>query len=388
MAGAALATELLERLAGVRLDGDAGRVISLYLDLDPSRFATAPARASEIGSLLDEAAREIRACDGLTHAARTALGEDLERLRAYFDAEFSADGARGMALFAAAPVGLFEAVPLARPVSTKATLDVAPRLGPLLDERPEASWLVVLVNRARAELLGGWIDRLADLSEWRDDVHGQQAQGGWSQARYERSEDEEAAAHVRRAFERLAKLPWRERYDHVLIATSPELRTDVERDIDATVRERLAAIVELDLLGMAPDAVLGELRPEMEKRERADEEALLERMREGIATGGRAAGGLDDVLFALVEQRVATLLLEPGLERPGVRCHRDGWMASGQGPDAPTTCPIDGTPLESRADIVEDARSAAVRTAADVVTIRWHEDALGPLGGIAALLRF
>ena len=38
MAGAVPANELLERLASVRLDDDAGRVISLYLDLDPSLF--------------------------------------------------------------------------------------------------------------------------------------------------------------------------------------------------------------------------------------------------------------------------------------------------------------------------------------------------------------
>jgi peptide subunit release factor 1 (eRF1) len=293
-----------------------------------------------------------------------------------------------MALFAAAPAGLFEAVPLSRPVDTEVTLDVAPRLGPLLDERPEASWLVVLINSREARLLGGWIEHLVELDQWHEDVHGRQATGGWSQARYERSEEGEAAAHVRKSLARLAKLPWHTRYQHVLVATTPELREHVERDLDSTVRERLAGVVERDLLGEPPDAVLSELRPEMEKREREDEEELLARMRDGIATRGRAVGGLDDVLFALAEQRVETLLIAPGLKRPGVRCHRDGWMASGEEPDAPTTCPLDGTPLERRADIVEDALAAAVRSSAHIVPIRWHEDALGPIGGVAALLRF
>lgn len=43
-------------------------VISLYLDLDPERFATAPARAAQIRSLVDQAARELdEAGDGLSH---------------------------------------------------------------------------------------------------------------------------------------------------------------------------------------------------------------------------------------------------------------------------------------------------------------------------------
>ena len=36
-------------------------LISLYMDLDPERFAIAPARASQIRSLVDEAGRELEA---------------------------------------------------------------------------------------------------------------------------------------------------------------------------------------------------------------------------------------------------------------------------------------------------------------------------------------
>jgi len=40
----------LQRLARLRANGP--RVLSVYLDLDPERFATPPARASEVDSLL------------------------------------------------------------------------------------------------------------------------------------------------------------------------------------------------------------------------------------------------------------------------------------------------------------------------------------------------
>ena len=38
-------------------------VLSLYIDLDPARFGTQPARASAYTSVLDEARRRIEACD-------------------------------------------------------------------------------------------------------------------------------------------------------------------------------------------------------------------------------------------------------------------------------------------------------------------------------------
>ena len=51
----------LRRLAELRLDRPV--VLSLYLDLDPSEFATPPARATAVRSLLDEADRRVREHD-------------------------------------------------------------------------------------------------------------------------------------------------------------------------------------------------------------------------------------------------------------------------------------------------------------------------------------
>src|SRR5579859_5245109 len=56
------------------------RVVSVYLDLDPERFATPPARASQIRSLLDEGAREVDRLDGLPHEDKVGLREDLKRI--------------------------------------------------------------------------------------------------------------------------------------------------------------------------------------------------------------------------------------------------------------------------------------------------------------------
>ena len=64
--------ETVRRLAELRVDD--GRVLSVYINLDPSRFGTGPARSTAIRSVIDEAARRAREVDGeLSHEARTAL---------------------------------------------------------------------------------------------------------------------------------------------------------------------------------------------------------------------------------------------------------------------------------------------------------------------------
>src|SRR3954447_15238161 len=60
-----LSSDTLRRLAELRPDG---KVISLYLNLDPSEFASGQARATEINSLLDEAERKAR--DGRARGGR------------------------------------------------------------------------------------------------------------------------------------------------------------------------------------------------------------------------------------------------------------------------------------------------------------------------------
>ena len=52
--------------------------------------------------------------------------------------------------------------------------------------------------------------------------------------------------------------------------------------------------------------------------------------------GERAAVGLDEVLDALVERRVGTLLYQADLHPPGVLCPRCGWMGA-----AGESCPFD-----------------------------------------------
>ena len=113
------------------------------------------------------------------------------------------------------------------------------------------------------------------------------------------------------------------------------------------------------------------------------EDKALGRLAELFGSNGRAASGLADVLTAVHEQRVETLLVDRGYTAPGVCCPQCGLL----GGEGISECPADGTPVDRRDDVVEAAIARAIRQSADVQVIRDRPE-LASHGHIAALLRF
>src|SRR3954463_604522 len=100
-----ITTARLRELAETRSAN--GKVLSVFINLDPREFATPPARATEISSVLDEASRTIRDLDALTHDERSALERDAERVRTALREGVDTKEARALAIFASEPAGLF-----------------------------------------------------------------------------------------------------------------------------------------------------------------------------------------------------------------------------------------------------------------------------------------
>lgn len=261
-----ISEQRLRSLAELQADGD--RVLSLFLDLDPSQFPTPEARSSEITSLLDEAHRQIEDRER-AHDELEQLRAGLERIRRHLRQEASFDGARALAVFCSPSLELFESLRLPSPV-------------------------------ARQVAIG------------------------------------------RRPFDRL------------LVAATTELFARFEPLLHADLRARLGPRLSIDVSKATPADVERAVAPVIEAEEREHEDRQLARLHEGLASGGRAVGGLADVLDALEQQRVEVLLCEPGAVRE---------------------------------QTIEEAVQAAISQSAEVLVVRDRPD-LGPHEGIAAILRF
>ena len=145
-------------------------MLSVYLNLDPSEFPTQRDRKIEVESLLDVAERALRD-DGLPHQQKDELKQDVERIRAWFDGEFDASGARGVAVFASSGADLFEVHRLSRPVRSEVTIDDSPFIEPLAGMPGDDGYGVLLINRKVARILAGGADRMREVISFADDVH-------------------------------------------------------------------------------------------------------------------------------------------------------------------------------------------------------------------------
>ena len=96
--------------------------------------------------------------------------------------------------------------------------------------------------------------------------------------------------------------------------------------------------------------------------------------RPGVGTGGRGAAGIAEVLDALNQARVETLLIAENFQIPG-RVDFQAGLLLPEGRD-------EGEPVDN---IVEPAIEKAIEQSANAMVVRHHTD-LEPIGGIGAVL--
>src|SRR5690348_8446778 len=110
-----------------------GRVLSVFLNLDPTSFATPAARSSAITSVMTAAAHKVEEKEGLSHDERAALRDDVERVRDVLNgSDIAQNGTRAVAIYACGPENLLEVVRLRRPVENKVVLDRTAFVEPLV----------------------------------------------------------------------------------------------------------------------------------------------------------------------------------------------------------------------------------------------------------------
>ena len=370
----------LRALADTRAEN--GRVISVFLNLDPTYFATPPARATAIASLLNDLEHKIAEVEG-PHELKQQLAEDVELIKAEFQRpDLAEGGTQGLAIVCNSEAGLFESFSLPHPVDSRVEVDTTAYVEPLVAAGTSERWLVVLANRSKARFFVGAAEGLEETDQLEDAVHRQHSQGGWSQARYQRGVDEQVADHLKHTGEVAFQIFKRRPFDHVLLAAPDETYGDLENALHPYIRERLAGRVQVDIGASSLQDVQAAATEAISKHLIERERQVLDRLAEHLGRGERGAAGLDAVLDALNQARVEILVVQDHLEAPGAR-DPETQMLTGENGSSPT-----GGEMEKVDNVIEEAMQKAVETNAEVLVVREHRDEIEQHGGIAALLRF
>src|SRR5215212_4444886 len=342
----------LRRLAELR-PKDA-LVLSVFFNLDPSEFATPAARATELNSVITEAARRIDEAEDVDHAARQALKADVERVRDVLrGSDVAAEGTHGLAVFACGPEDVLEVVRLPHPIESRAIVDDHACVEPLVRNDSSDRWCVLLVNRKTARIFLGPAAGLEEADHITGDTHRQHDQGGWSQSRFQRSVEQEKLNHLGHSLDTLFARFKRRPFDHLVVGAPDELVAEVESRLHPYLQRRLAGRLGIDVENSTPADVQAAAGQVVERHVAQVEREALDRMQQGIGRGDRGVSRPDAVMKALEEARVEILLLAEDFDAPEL----------------------------------DEAVEKAITQSAQVMVVRHHDD-LAMHGGIGAVLRF
>jgi peptide chain release factor subunit 1 len=328
--------ELLRRLANVQVRP--GPLVSMYLDLDPRDTLTPGDVQSRVHSLVR--GLEQRA-GSLDHEQRVSLIDDVGRLRRYADGGVPREGARALAVFAAASSSLWEEVRLSTSVPDRIVVDRELHVAPLVQVAQAREALVAFANRRRGSLyrvVNGSIEHLAELTD--DDVPSRHDQGGWSQANYQRHIDELAAQHLRTVADELDRRFRDGGRPPVVMVCPDEDRSELGKLLSSEVASSVVGWTTVEAHAHAP-AIAEAVRPLVARHRAEEDRDVLARYREELGQNRQAARGWQDTFEALVEGRVDRLLYDQNASRMGHRCPSCRRPYS-----EPGTCIVDGETLE------------------------------------------
>jgi peptide chain release factor subunit 1 len=359
-----------------------GRVLSVFMNLDPSELPTPAARSSAITSVMTDAAHRVEEASGLEHDEREALKADVQRVREVLGgSDVAGNGTRAVAVYACQAEDLLEVVALRHPLGSRVVLDRTPHVEPLVREGGAERWCVLLANRRVARLFTGDGEELEETDRIEDDVHSQHDQGGWSQSRYQRGVEKEKDDHLQHTAEIAFELYQRRGFDRLLVGAPEELVNELEAKLHSYLQKLVVGRVQCDVENSSLEEVRACAAERILEFVRNCEREALDRLVQGVGSGGRGAGGLRDVLGALAQGKVAILLIARGFTAPGVCDTATGVLYADES-DAPPDSALE--PVE---DVAEKAIERALKQSAEVIGVRHHDD-LGPLGGIGAVLRY
>jgi peptide chain release factor subunit 1 len=370
-----------ERLRGLAaFRAEQGCVISLYLNLDPSEVPTAADAQTRMNALLSGAEKADRS--ELTHDQRNGLKSDFARIARWFDDEFSREGSRGLAIFAASLDNFWSTLSLPGPVADRVKVGREFYLAPLvpLVARTDGT-IIAVVGREQGQLFRLEAGRLQPIADHFDEQPGRHDQGGWSQANYQRHIEKLVQEHMKGVAEELDRSRKSMRAPKFVLVCPEETRAEFTNTLSKEARDALVGWAPAEAHAGPPE-LLDAVRPVLEDAQAKDERQTIERWREEAGRHGRAASGWAQTLEAASDGRVEVLLFQEGTDRSAFRCPACGRAALTGG-----SCPLDGTRLEPHDAGLDLAVHQTLAHGGAVWAIRHHTD-LAPVEGIAALLRY
>lgn len=369
-----IAPEELQELVDFECKSKGGKVLSLYLNVDPTQHTKDEYRLA-LRNLLRDVAEE-------------ANPEDVARVERYFDFEYDWQG-RGVAIFSCAQEGFWRAYSLAIPLENHAFVSHRPYLKPLTDILDLYDrYGVVVVDREGARIMlfnqGELVDSEGILGEEvkRLKHGGGSAAAGRRAGGAGRREEEVALRNLREAAELTTRFCEGGRCRRLILGGTGETVAQFQEMLPKELRDQVVASIQVDM--NAPEQeILSRTLEVMEEVDRKEEEELVRQIVTAAAKGETGAIGLDDTLAAVQEGRARTLVVAEGYRAPGYQCANCGYAT----PQEIADCIFCGGKMEKIEDVVDAILHRAIDLGVEVEVVKGNQE-LEKAGYIGALLRY
>jgi peptide chain release factor subunit 1 len=375
--------EGLQRLS--RVEAGPHRVVSCYLKLEPRDRS----RGKYLIKLKNRVREVVAALPrlGLSRSVQREVERDLERVQSHLATPANLPDTQGIAIFACAPLELFEVLPLPVVYRSRLAVDATPLVRELASVEDEfGRQLTVVLDRTSARFFEVTAWATEELNGLRADstrgkrFHGDQNGPGWGEHTYNNRIRAEKQRHLDAIARELFALDRANPAHGIVVAAPGQEAGALEPFLHNYLVERLLGTARLNPKDTSLAAVHGATLAVREAWERASERNLVQEMIEAVG-GGWAVNGMTATLRALSRGQARALLVHADAGEPGFRCSTSGRLTLTE-----RDCRGEGDPIPVL-DVVDDAIEEALRQGVDVNVV-YEPEARDAIDGLGALLRF
>ncbi len=358
--------------------------VSVYLDLGPQARASRSyetllrKRFAELGRLLDEDPQK-----------EGAYWKAVKQVWDYVHNGMPA-AARGVAMFVAPHLELFEAFPVSQRFETEVVLNERAAVRPLAHvvEKHE-HYLVAEVSADHAAIYMVHLrgpDAVSKLAQVDTEVPGKTHRGGfsgWSQKRFQLHRADHVHMHMKKVAEALVGLDAQYAASGMILLGLDQNVAELRRVLPAALAKKIMAEAHSPS-GDGKNPLLKRVLPLIKMDAAIGGASTLARIYEELERGGLAASGADAVTAAMAQGRVDILVIGENFKGKGYRCEQcDAVLTVPAADDRCLYCGGSVVSAELGEVLVEMAEKGGA-----TVEIAPASDLLDRLGGIAALLRY
>jgi len=349
-------------------------VLSVYLDTNPAE-RTVDDHKLQLRSMLKD----------------VDLPQDVDAVKEFFDYEYDWQGHHSAVVFSCAEDDYFQAIPMAVHIKNQARIEDQPYIKPLANLFDTYSgYGVVLIDQQKARFFSFHLGELESEKEFSGQEVQRLKHGGGSQATGRRRGDVGDADYTDKVSERNMKEAARQ-------ASKFLERQDVRRVLLGGTENNISAFrghlpktwqsLIIGTFQMSMNANYSEVQKQALDIGKAAEERRKKKLVDTVITeaakGRNGILSFDDILSAVREGRVQTLLVEEGFIESGYQCKGCGYITT----QALDSCPFCSEKFEKIDDAVEMAVREVLQMGGAVEVLEGKGE-LAQRGGIGALLRY